>query len=392
MSRLNELIEKYCPDGVEYKKIKDIADVLRGKRLTKNKLSDNNEYPVFHGGIEPLGYYHESNRKADTVMVINVGASAGAVGYSDKEFWSSDGCYCISHNKFALPKFIYAALACKETFLMSKVRKAGIPTLDAKVVEGISIPVPPLPVQKEIVKTLDKFTDYVTELQAELQARRQQYEYYLDTILNFNDSVEQCKLEDVIISLNTGLNPRNFFKLNTKDAKNYYMTIREIHNGTISFDEKTDRINDDALRLCNGRSNLEKGDVIFSGTGTIGETALVKSNPINWNIKEGVYAIKPQSKKIDSLYLMYLLRSSKIKRRYSKKIFGGIVKSIPMNELKKLIIPLPDIKRQKELAKTIKIFDKLCNDISEGLPAEIEARQKQYEYYRDKLLSFKELS
>ena len=101
-------------------------------------------------------------------------------------------------------------------------------------------------------------------------------------------------LNDVIYSLNTGLNPRQFFTLNTEDAKNYYVTIREIHNNKIIFNEKTDKINDNALRLCNNRSHLEVGDVLFSGTGTIGETALVEEEPYNWNIKEGVYAIKPK--------------------------------------------------------------------------------------------------
>ena len=107
------------------------------------------------------------------------------------------------------------------------------------------------------------------------------------------DGVEYNALDEVIISLNTGLNPRKFFKLNTNDAKNYYITIREIHNNKIQITDSTDKINDDALRLCNNRSNLDKGDILFSGTGTIGEIALIEDKPYNWNIKEGVYAIKP---------------------------------------------------------------------------------------------------
>ena len=107
------------------------------------------------------------------------------------------------------------------------------------------------------------------------------------------DGVEIKELNDVIISLNTGLNPRQFFKLNTEDAENYYVTIREMHGGKVVFSDKTDRMNDEAMRLCNNRSNLEKGDVLFSGTGTIGETVVLDETPQNWNIKEGVYTIKP---------------------------------------------------------------------------------------------------
>ena len=108
--------------------------------------------------------------------------------------------------------------------------------------------------------------------------------------------VEWVDLDKVIVSLNTGLNPRRFFKLNTEDANNYYVTIRELQNDCVVFSDKTDRINDTALKLCNNRSNLEVGDVLFSGTGTIGETAIITNPPTNWNIKEGVYAIKPINK------------------------------------------------------------------------------------------------
>ena len=187
------------------------------------------------------------------------------------------------------------------------------------------------------------------------------------------------------------MNPRQFFKLNTDDAENYYITIREIQDGKIVPTEKTDLINDDALRLCNNRSNLEIGDVIFSCTGTIGETAVIEETPNNWNIKEGVYSIKPNSIYLNSKYLRYLLMTQVVKEAYLKKAAGGTVKSIPMKEMRKLQIPLPSIKKQKELVSIVERFDKLCNDITEGLPAEIEARRKQYEYYRDKLLTFKEL-
>ncbi len=194
----------------------------------------------------------------------------------------------------------------------------------------------------------------------------------------------------MILSLNTGLNPRQFFRLNTDDAENYYITIREIHGGRIAPSEKTDRINDEALCLCNNRSNLEVGDVLFSGTGTIGETAVITEEPSNWNIKEGVYTIKPDQTRIVPQFLRYLLTSEQMKTAYMKKVAGGTVKSIPMAEMRKLLIPVPSIDEQKRIVLLLSRFDTLCNDLKEGLPAEIEARQRQYEYYRDRLLTFKE--
>jgi len=162
---------------------------MRGKRLTKSQLSDSEKYPVYHGGLEPLGYYGQSNRKANTVMVINVGSSAGTVGFSNVDFWSSDGCFCIEHSDNLNSKFLYYYLIGQQSFLRSRVRKAGIPTLDNSVVENLKIPVPPLEEQERIVSILDKFDELVNDisigLPAEIKMRQQQYEYYRDLLLTF---------------------------------------------------------------------------------------------------------------------------------------------------------------------------------------------------------------
>ena len=289
------------------------------------------------------------------------------------------------------------------------------------------ITVPSLDVQNRIVNVLDNFEKICSDLNiglpAEIEARQKQYEYYRDKLLTFAETgntilsraeqsrAEQSRAEqsraliklvqyvygcvwlelgDVIVSLNTGLNPRKFFKLNTEDATNYYITIREMKDGKIVPSEKTDRMNDEARKLCNNRSNLEVGDVLFSGTGTIGETAVIEKEPSNWNIKEGVYAIKPNQTMIKPMYLRYILMTDFIKKEYMKKAAGGTVQSVPMGELKKIRIPVPSLQEQNRIVGVLKQLDDLCNDLTSGLPAEIEARQKQYEYYRDKLLTFKE--
>lgn len=176
---------------IKFMQLGEVAVIQRGKRLTKPQLLQDGLYPVFHGGIEPLGYYNQKNRESDTVMVINVGASAGTVGYSPVDFWSSDGCFCISHSKLFLNKYLYHTLKTKEAFLQSKVRKAGIPTLDNSVVEKVVVAIPPLDEQERIVAILDKFDSLVNDisegLPAELTARRQQYEYYRNKLLTFDE-------------------------------------------------------------------------------------------------------------------------------------------------------------------------------------------------------------
>jgi specificity subunit len=209
--------------------------------------------------------------------------------------------------------------------------------------------------------------------------------------LTFNERVKWLPLGEILKSLNTGLNPRHFFKLNTEDASNFYVTIKEIKGGSLCITSKTDRINDEALELCNNRSNLEVGDVLFSGTGTIGETYEIRNEPYNWNIKEGVYSLKPDSSKVNSTFLSHILKTTSIKKCYANKAAGGTVKSVPMSELKKISIPVPTLEEQRKITEILDKFEKLTNDISVGLPAEIESRRKQYEYYRNKLLTFKEL-
>ena len=174
----------------EWKTLGEVCTILRGKRLTKSELSADEQYPVFHGGIEPLGFYKECNREADTVMIINVGASAGTVGYSDKKFWSSDGCYCLSKSDLFIPKFMYYLLQKCELELKSKVRYAGIPTLDSDVIKRIKIALPSLEEQARIVAILDKFEKLITSMEegipAEQIRQQKRYEHFRDLLLAFD--------------------------------------------------------------------------------------------------------------------------------------------------------------------------------------------------------------
>ena len=175
-------------EDVEWKKLGEVAEIKRGKRLTTKQLDTENGFPVYHGGIEPIGFYHSSNRPANTVMVINVGASAGTVGFCDVDFWSSDGCFCICQNDSIRSKYLFYHLIGCEHQLKTKVRHAGIPTLDNKVVESVTIPIPPLAVQTRIVSILDKFTALIENIEKELALRQKQYEYYREELLRFERS------------------------------------------------------------------------------------------------------------------------------------------------------------------------------------------------------------
>ena len=154
---------------------------------------------------------------------------------------------------------------------------------------------------------------------------------------------------EVIDHLRTGLNPRTHFKLNTPDAEGYYITVRELKGFAIEPDEKTDKVDRAAIKRINERSNLKIGDVLFSGTGTIGKTALVSELPENWNIKEGVYAMTPKHSELDSKYFIYYIGSELFLRLVNDKAAGTGVRSIPMKELVKLPISMPPLSEQQSI-------------------------------------------
>ena len=185
MSKLQELIRELCPNGVEYKTIRETVGVNRGKRLTKRQLSDDGKYEVYHGSKDSiLGKYAEFNAPENTVIIINTGG-IGGVKFLDRPFWCSDGSFWLGQAKYVNPKFLYYYLSGYEDFFYSQRRVGGVPTIDRSVIEKFEIPIPPPEVQGEIVKILDHFTDLAAELQAELLARKEQYEYYRNKLLTF---------------------------------------------------------------------------------------------------------------------------------------------------------------------------------------------------------------
>ena len=191
MSKLQELINKLCPNGVEFKPLGDVCDIKRGIRVVKSQLQETGGIPVYQNSLKPLGYYSESNFPGYTAFVIGAGA-AGDVGFSDIAMWGADDCYSIVNTTNLNSKFVFYLLEANKTILKSHVRKASVPRLSRNVIEKLIIPIPPIEVQEEIVKILDRFADYAAELQAELQARKEQYEYYRNLLLTFNPSASGC--------------------------------------------------------------------------------------------------------------------------------------------------------------------------------------------------------
>ena len=190
----NEDVTKKIPDidcsNVEYKRLGDIAIIERGKRLVRNDLSQEIGYPVYQNALKPLGYYTDKNRNANSVFIIGAGA-AGEIGYSYVDYWAADDCFTFVCDDKLNQRYLYFLLMSKQAYLKNNVRKSSIPRLPRIALENMEIPVPPLSVQENIVKILDRFdklnNDMSEGIPAEIEARKKQYEYYRDTLLSFVD-------------------------------------------------------------------------------------------------------------------------------------------------------------------------------------------------------------
>lgn len=197
------------------------------------------------------------------------------------------------------------------------------------------------------------------------------------------DGVEYKELGEVA-NISTGLNPRKNFILNTYDADKHYVTVKEITSGEIKFGDNTDKINLDAWNIIQKRSNVQQGSVLLSGIGTIGKVAVVTDSNFDWNCSESIYVINPKLSELDSYFLKYCLESSQIQYLMHRKSQGGTLKGIRRGDLKRFLIPIPHIAVQEEI---VRILDKFT-ELEKELEKELKLRRKQYEFYRDKLLTF----
>ncbi|GAB2506785.1 restriction endonuclease subunit S [Microbacterium petrolearium] len=411
MSRIDDLVADLCPHGVALTALGQVGVFVRGNGLQKSDLREEGVPAIHYGQIHThygvwateaksfteeviaakLRHAHPGDLLIATTSEDDAAVAKATAWLGATDVVVSGDAYIYRHELD--PKYVSYFFQStsfqdqKRRFISgTKVRRVSGDSL-AK----IQIPVPPLEIQREIVGVLDKFTQLEAELEAELEARRAQYEHYREDLLAFGDSVTKIALGDVIEELRTGLNPRQNFKLNPPGATNHYITVRELAGFTVRPTEKTDRVDDAGLARIQARSRLRAGDVLFSGTGTIGRTALVAEEPRDWNIKEGVYALTPKKDMIRSRFLIHLLRSGGIRTRILGVADGSTVASVSMASLRRVLVPVPTLEEQDRLISLLDNFESLTNDLTSGLPAELTARRKQYEFYRDRLLTFKEL-
>ena len=406
MSRLDELIAELCPDGVEYKPLSEIATITRGGSLQKKDFTESGVPCIHYGQIytkyglftdKTFTFVSEATalrqKKAVTGDVVMAVTSENIEDVCKCVVWLGEEAVAVSghtaiihHNQDAkyLAYYFHSSMFFAQKAKLAHGTKVIEVTPDK--LNGVIVPVPPLEVQREIVRVLDNFTFLSAELSAELSARRKQYEYYKDSLLPFEDpSVEWKPLGD-ICTIVRGASPRPIknFITNSPDGVNW-IKIGDVAPGAKYITECAEKITEDGAKKSR---RVKPGDFILSNSMSFGRPYILQ---IEGCIHDGWLAISDFDEYVSPDYLYHILTSSYIQSVMRQKAsFGGAVQNLNADIVRAIEIPVLSIEQQERVVTILDRFSLLCTDISSGIPAEIEARRQQYEYYRDKLLTFKE--
>ena len=380
MSKLEELINRLCPDGVEFSSVGKYFEIKTGKGITKQVSIENGQYPIISGGKDPMGYYDKKNREANITTISRVGANAGFVNFITTDFYLNDKCFSVipfhQYENLFIAKFVFYYLKSIEPKIVELQSEGGVPTINTEKVSRLPIPILPILIQEEIVRILDTFTELETELEVELETRKKQYEYYRNHLLTFlSGDVEYRSLKYVSsyvkdrVSIKTITN-ENYVSvenlLQNKKGKTlaYYLPKEGSVIGFKSGD----------ILIGNIRPYLRKIWLANMSGGTNGDVLCIRVN---------------DNSKALSKYLYYILSSEDFFIYDTNNSRGGKMPRGDKDAVMNYKVPIPSLSIQDKIVSILDKFNTLCNDISQGLPREIELRRKQYEYYRDKLLTFK---
>ena len=386
---------------VEWKPLGEVAKVNKGVQLNKTKLKDEGKYPAYNGGKTYSGWTDDFNVEENTTIISQGGASAGFVNFVTTKFWANAHCYYIIPNlEIVNNRYLYQFLKFQEKFFMNSQHGAGIPALAISKLNKHLIPVPPLSVQQEIVRILDKFTQLEAELEAELDCRKRQYEYYRDKLLSFNEVVWggaktlifsnlQWKTLGEVATYVRGL---TYNKTNESDEKEGgYKVLRanniNLSSNTLNFDNVKVVKFDTKVK---DNQKLYRNDILISAASGskehVGKVAFIYED-LDYYFG-GFMGVVRCSDKIIPRFLFHILTDNLFKTYLEEVLNSSTINNLNSKIMNMFQIPIPPIEEQERIAGILDKFDTLVNSISEGLPREIELRRKQYEYYREKLLRF----
>ena len=367
MNKIERMLQELCPEGVEYKKLGDVVTIKNGKDY---KHLGKGNIPLYgSGGI--MAYVDDFVYGTPTVLIPRKG-SLGNLFYVDTPFWNVDTIfYTVIDTEQIIAKFLYYVLLNEHLEDLNKA--GGVPSLTQSTLNKIKIPVPPLPIQEEIVRILDHFTELTAELQAELQARQEQYEYYRNKLLTFTkigggtQSVTWMRMSEIYdMKAGKSISASEISSIETEEYPYSCYGGNGLRGYVATFNQEGEKV-------LVGRQGALCGNVCFaSNLFYATEHAVV--------ISEKGYCL-PR-------YTFYLLTMMNLNQYKT----AGAQPGLSISRLEKIELPIPPLAEQQRIVNILDKFETLVNDLSQGLPAEIAAVQEQYEYYRNKLLTFKRIA
>lgn len=357
---------------VEWKALGAVSTIKTGPSVNKQIISANpGEYPVINSGREPLGFINEWNTDNDPIGVTTRGAGVGSITWQEGKYFRGNLNYSVSINsdqKISI-RYLYHLLLEMQPEIQALCTYDGIPALNAGNLKELQIPIPcpdnpkkSLEIQAEIVRILDAFTELTAELTAELTVRKKQYNYYRDQLLSFDEEeVEWKTLVDIGKILRgtaiteKGTNPGEFPVVANGPNHNYH----------------------------HDKSNRNGETIVIARSGAYAGLVSYWNQPI---FLTDAFSIHPDNEMLSTKFLYYVFKKDQTKIHLMGK--GAGVPHVRANDFESYKIPVPPLEEQARIVAMLDKFDALTNSINEGLPREIALRQKQYEHYRDLLLSF----
>lgn len=379
MKSIEEMIQELCPKGVEKVRLGDVCNFYRGSTITsKNAISGC--IPVIAGSQVPSYYHNEFNREGETITVAGSGAYAGYVGYWKIPIFLSDA-FSVAPNERLNTKYTFYFLKQNQERIYATQKGAGIPHVHGKDIAHFQIPLPPLPVQQVIADTLDKFTSMIENIDEEIELRQKQYEEYRNKLLSFSEddeSVEWKELGEIgEIVRGNGLQKKDFSDNG----------IGCIHYGQIytklgfSIDKPLTYV---PVELAETLTKVEPGNLVIACTS---ENIEDVCKSVLWlgneTIVTGAHA-SVFKHKANPKFIAYSFMTSHFFSQKKKYAYGAKVIDIKTEKLLEIVIPIPSLSRQQEIVDILDKFELVIANLKE----ERELRRQQYEYYREKLLTF----
>ena len=397
MSKLDDLIRELSPEEIVYKPMGKFIRFLNGRAFKQQELLSDGKYRVLRvGNFHTNDKWYYSNLELEEDKYCECGdllytwaATLGPEIWKGKKVIYHYHIWKLKFDERVVDKqYLYHYLKMDTDNISKSLTNSTMPHVSMTSMNKRIVALPPLEVQREIVRILDNFTNLTAELTAELTARKMQYSYYRDNLLSFNMPVSKKKIGEITRVFSAARVHKNewmqegvpFYR--SSDVVSKFNRVENSRGKAyISFDLYK--------RLSAKSGKIMKDDILITGGGTIGIPYVVPSDePIY--VKDADLLCIQKSKEFNSRFLYHYFLSTEFRKYLENITHNATIAHYTIAQIENTPVPLPPLDVQNRIVNVLDNFEKICSDLNIGLPAEIEARQKQYEYYRDKLLTFAE--